>query len=328
MKVLITRAIPRAGLVLLRKHPSLELDINTGDPMTPDQLKKSIKGVDAVISSVLDDVNSEIIETSGKNLKLIAQFAVGVDNVDIKAATKKGIYVSNTPGDLTEAVAEHNIALMMSIGRRIVEADKYTRKGEYKYWNAMNFLGPRFTRKTAGVVGLGGIGEKTAKILKNGFDMKVLYYDVRRNDEAEKNLGVVHAELEDLLATSDFLFLCVPLLPSTEHLIGSRELKKMKPTAYLINTSRGAVVDEDAFCVALRENWIEGAAIDVFEEEPKIYPGLFPLKNVIFTPHIGSATREARIEMSRMAAENVIQVLINKKPPVNLVNVAVKEAHK
>lgn len=217
------------------------------------------------------------------------------------------------------------MALLMAVGRRIVEADKFTRGGEYLYWDPMIFLGPRFTDKTLGIVGFGRIGQHFAKLARNGFNMNILYNDPNRHPDAEKEYGATFAELGDLLGKSDFISLHVPLLPATKHLITDREFRLMKPTAYLINTARGPIIDEDALILALKENWIAGAGIDVYEEEPKIHAGLKELDNVILTPHIGSATREARIEMSRMAAGNVIEVLINGKPPINLVNKDIKE---
>ncbi len=324
MKVLITRKIPRAGLEMLRKHPSIEIDYRQGPPLSHKEMLEAVKDVDAMIAVIPDQINKEIVE-AGKNLKLIAAYSVGFDHIDVVTASEKGVFVSNTPGDLTEAVAEHSMALLMSIGRQIVKADKFVTDGDYKFWDPMIFLGPRFTEKTLGLVGFGRIGQHFAKIAKNGFDMRILYNDVKRHEDAEKDLGAMFVDLDKLFEQSDFVSIHVPLLPSTHHLITSREFKKMKPTAYLINTARGPIIDEDALVLALRENWIEGAAIDVYEEEPKVNPELKVLDNVILTPHIGSATREARIEMARMAAANVIEVLINKKDPINLVNKDVKK---
>lgn len=319
MKVLITREIPRAGIEMLRKHPSIELDYRQGPPLTHEEMLDAVKDVDALIVVIPDQINAEVIE-AGKNLKLIAAYSVGFDHIDVKTASEKKIYVSNTPGDLTEAVAEHAMALLLAIGRQVVKADKFVREGQYKYWDPMIFLGPRFTEKTLGLVGLGRIGGHFAKIAKNGFNMKIIYNDVKRNAELEQELGAMFVDLDHLFEQSDFISIHVPLLPSTKHLITTREIRKMKPTAYLINTSRGPIIDEDALILSLRENWIEGAAIDVYEEEPNMRKELKELDNVVLTPHIGSATREARIEMARMAAANVIEVLINNKEPINLVN--------
>jgi glyoxylate reductase len=319
MKVLITREIPKTAYNILKKHPSLTLDMREDAPLSEEELIEAVKDVDAMIAVIPDKINEKVLNAA-PNLKLVAHYAVGYDNIDLATATKNGIYVSNTPGNLTETVAEFSMALMLAIGKKIVEADQYTRDGYYKYWDPMVFLSATFWGKTIGIVGMGRIGFHLAKIAKHGFNMQVLYHDSQRNDAAEKELGAIYTSLDDLLEKSDFVSLHVPLLPSTRHLISSRELKKMKPTAYLINTSRGPVVEEDALYIALRDKIIEGAAIDVYEKEPQMYAGLHELPNVILTPHIASATREARIQMAKMAAENVVEVLINKRPPLNLVN--------
>lgn len=323
MKVLITRKIPRAGIEILRKH-ALELDYRQGPPLTDAELKEAIKGVDAILPVIPDKITKEVLEAAGDNLKIVAHYAVGYDNIDVEAASELGIYVSNTPGDLTESVAEHSMALMLTVGRKIVQADAFTTAGNYKYWDPMIFLGPVFREKTLGLVGFGRIGQHFARLARGGFNMRVLYNDVQRNEKAEEEIGATFTSLDDLFEMSDVISIHVPLLPSTKHLITSREIKKMKPTAYIINTARGPIIDEDGLVMALEENWIAGAGIDVFEEEPKVHPKLKELENVVLTPHIGSATREARIEMARMAADNIVEVLINKKPPLNQVNKEVK----
>lgn len=319
MKVLITRRIPRAGIKLLEKA-GLQLDYRKGPPLSEKELKDAINGVDAIIPVMPDQITRGVLEAAGPNLKLVAHYAVGYDNIDIKAAAEMGIYVSNTPGDLTEAVAEHSLSLMLAVSRHIVSADRFTRAGNYKYWDPMVFLGSQYNGATIGIIGLGRIGSYLAKLCKNGFNMNILYYDAKKNERAEKEINAVFSPLENLLTKSDFVSIHVPLLPTTKHLIGMHELKQMKPTAFLINTSRGPVIDEDALIIALKEDWIAGAALDVYEEEPSIRQDLKDLDNVILTPHIASATRESRIGMSRMAAENIIEVLVNKKSPINLVN--------
>jgi glyoxylate reductase len=319
MKVLITREIPKTAHTILKKHPSISIVAREGAPLTEAELIEAVKDVDAMIAVIPDKINNKVLEAAPL-LKIVAHYAVGYDNIDLATATRNGIYVTNTPGNLTETVAEFTLGLMLAIGKKLVEADQYTRDGQYKYWDPMVFLSATFWGKTIGIVGMGRIGLHLAKMAKHGFNMQVLYYDNQRNDTAEKELGAIYTSLDDLLEKSDFVSLHVPLLPSTQHLISSRELKKMKPTAFLINTSRGPVVEEDALYVALRDKWIEGAAIDVFEKEPEMYKGLRELSNVILTPHIASATREARIQMAKMAADNIIEVLINKRPPLNLVN--------
>lgn len=319
MKVLITREIPRAGTDLLRSYPELELDIREGAPLKDSELKKAVKGVDAVISVIPDKITKEIMQTAGPSLKLIAQYAVGYDNVDIKNATKLGVYVSNTPGDLTEAIAEHSLALMLAVGRKIVEADNYAREGNYGYWDPMIFLGPRFKGKTLGIIGFGRIGQHFARIAMNGLQMNILYHDLEKND-SEEFKEAEFCDLDTLLENSDVISLNVNLTKDTRYLIGEKEFRKMKPEAILVNTARGSVINEAAMASALKEYRIAGAGLDVFEKEPKIHPDLIQLRNVVLTPHIGSATREARIQMARMAALNVIEVLIHNKPPLNLVN--------
>ena len=323
MKVLIGRKIPRAGINMLRQYPELELDYRQGSPLSPEELTKAASDADAIIAVIPDKITKELIE-GAKNLKIIAAYSVGFDNIDLEAATKKGIYVSNTPGELTDSVAEFAMALMLAVGRQITRADRFVTDGKYDYWDPMIFLGPKFAGKTLGIVGMGRIGYHFAKMCKAAFGMEILYSDVQGNIQADTELEARHVPLEELLGNSDIVSIHVPLLPSTRHMITNHEFKLMKPTAFLINTSRGPVIDEDDLIIALQEDWIAGAGIDVYEEEPKIRKELKELDNVVLTPHIGSATREARIEMARMAAANVIEVLINKKPPIHLVNKGIK----
>jgi glyoxylate reductase len=257
---------------------------------------------------------------SAPRLRIISQYAVGYDNIDVKAATERGIYVTNTPGVLTETVADFTMALMMAIARRVVEADKYIRQGKWKVgWHPLYFLGTDLYGATLGIVGLGRIGSAVARRAK-GFDMKILYYDVVRRENLEKELGAKFVDLDTLLKESDFVTLHVPLTPKTKDLIGERELKLMKPTAYLINTSRGKVVDEKALIKALKEGWIAGAALDVFYQEPTPPDNpLLELDNVVVAPHIASASLETRSRMAEIVAENLIAFKEGKKPPT-LVN--------
>lgn len=318
MKVLITRKIPRVVLDHLSKHTSLQIEMLEGEPLTEEQLIQKVQDVDALLTVIPDQITKTVINAA-PNLKVISTYSVGYDHIDLKAATEKGIPVTNTPGDLTESVAEFTWALILAIAKKIVVSDKYVRSGCFKCWEPLLYMGPRINEKTLGLVGLGSIGCHVARMAK-GFNMNVLYYDIKQNQKAELETGAKYVSLHDLLEKSDFVSIHVPLLPSTQHLIDLNALKKMKPTAYLVNTSRGPVIDEDALAKALEEKWIEGAALDVFEEEPHIYDKLMSLDNVILTPHIASATREARIQMARIAAENIIEVLINNKTPTNLVN--------
>ncbi|PJE73100.1 MAG: D-glycerate dehydrogenase, partial [Candidatus Tagabacteria bacterium CG10_big_fil_rev_8_21_14_0_10_40_13] len=251
--------------------------------------------------------------------KIFANYAVGYDNIDLSAAKEHGKIITNTPGVLTETVAEHTFALMISIARRIAEADKFTREGKYKGWSPMLLLGTDLSKKTLGVIGFGKIGSAVAFHGVKGFGMRVIYYDIKRDENFEHEYDAVFKEtVEEVLKEADFVSIHVPLLDSTRHLINEERLKMMKPSAYLINTSRGPVVDEQALVEVLKNKKIKGAALDVFENEPKLAEGLAELDNVILTPHIASATEETRSKMSEMAAENIIAALSGETPP-NLV---------
>ena len=320
MKVVVTREIPQNGLELLKKQFGEDLTIHPGDPMSDPELKAFVQGADAILCLLTDKITPEVLGSAGSNLKIVANMAVGLDNIDIKSATDKGVVITNTPGVLTEAVGEHALALLMSVARRIVESDKFMRTGKFKHWEPLMFLGPQLSGKTLGIVGLGRIGNYFAKICKTAFDMKIVYYDVQRNDAFENEFSAAYSNLDGVLKVSDFVSIHVPLLPSTHHLISEKELKIMKPTAILINTSRGPVIDEVALVKALKEKWIDGAGLDVFEFEPKLTEGLAELDNVILTPHTASATKEARNEMSRLAAQSIVDVIVNKKTPENIVN--------
>ncbi len=318
-KVYVTRIIPEPGLEILRKYVDVELHESKEWPPKREELIEKVKDKDGLLCLLTDKIDAEVMDAA-PNLKVISTYSVGFDHIDIEAATKRGIYVTHTPGVLTDAVAEFTVGLLLAVTRKIVDADKIVRGGQWdKPWNPFFLTGPELKGKTLGIVGLGRIGRAVAKKVK-GFEMKVIYYDVYRNEKAEKELGVEYADLETLLKTSDFVSLHVPLLKETYHMIGEKELKMMKPTAYLINTARGAVVDTDALVKALKEGWIAGAALDVFEQEPlpPDHP-LTKLDNVILAPHIASATIEARRKMAELAANNLVAVLKGEMPPA-LVN--------
>ncbi|PIZ71976.1 MAG: D-glycerate dehydrogenase, partial [Candidatus Portnoybacteria bacterium CG_4_10_14_0_2_um_filter_44_20] len=283
------------------------------------QLLGKIKGADAVLALLTDKINAEFFDAAGPQLKIVANYAVGYDNIDLPEAKKRGIIVTNTPDVLTESVAEHAIALMFALAHRIVESDQFMRDGKYAGWAPMLFLGNDMAGKTVGLVGLGRIGSTVAKRLKQGFDMKIMYFDVHRNEDLEKEYGLVYADLETVLRKADFVSIHVPLLPATRHLIGEAQLKMMKKGAYLINTSRGPIVDEKALVEVLKNGVIRGAGLDVYEEEPKMAPGLAELDNVVITPHTASATEETRGAMSELAAKNIIEVLEGREAitPIN-----------
>jgi glyoxylate reductase len=320
MKVLLTREILQPGLNILNIYSDrVNVEINS-KPFSKENLLKAVKGVDALVVSTADKVTKEVIDAAGKNLKLIATNSIGYDHIDLSYANKKNIFIGNTPTNLTESVAEQAIALMLAVGRNIPRADTFCRTKNKNQWNVLDFLGTKFAGKTLGIIGLGSVGQHTARIAKYGFNMNILYTDVITQSEASTFLDAQKVSLQDLLENSDVILVSCRLYEDTKHLIGETELKMMKPLAYLINVARGPVINENALVTALKEGWIAGAGLDVFEEEPKITPALKLLNNVVMTPHIGSATLEVRIQMSRMTAENIVDVLINNKPPRYLVN--------
>jgi glyoxylate reductase len=311
-KVYVTRRIPEPAIELLRQH--CEVEINPDDRVLgKSELVEKVRGRDAVLCLLTDTIDDEVFEAAGSQCKLFANYAVGFNNVDVQAATRRGIIVTNTPGVLDNATADLAWALLFSVARRIVEADGYLRSGKFKGWGPMLLLGRDITGKTLGIIGTGRIGTNFAK-KASCFDMKILYNDVKRNINFEEETGGVLVDKETLLREADFISLHVPLLPSTTHLIGEKEFKLMKKTAILINTSRGPVVDEKALVKALIEGEIWGAGLDVFENEPELEPGLEELDNVVIVPHIASATIEARTNMGMIAVRNVINVLAGKEP--------------
>jgi glyoxylate reductase len=312
MKILITRKIPENAIRIL-KESGFEIDYRQGEPLSKKELISSVKDVDAIIAVIPDLIDKEIID-AGNNLKIISCYSVGYDNIDYKYAESKGIITTNTPGHLTESVAEHSAGLMLAVARNIVMADYYVRQGKYKYWDPMIFLGPSLKGKTIGIIGMGRIGQHLAKIANKGFGMKILYSDPIKCS-IEKEFDGEFCNLEYVLNNSDFVSINCLLTESTRHLISENEFKMMKASAFLINTSRGAVVNEIALINALKNKIIAGAGLDVFEDEETVNPEFYKLKNVVLTPHIASATNEARIEMAKIAAENIVDLLIKKIEP-------------
>lgn len=314
-KVYVTRPIPEEGIKLLQEK-GFQVDVNPENQvLSKEELKKAINGYDGLLCLLTDKIDADVLDAAGKQLKIVANYAVGFDNIDTKAAAERKIFITNTPGVLTEAVAEHTFALLMAAAKHIVEADRFVREGKYKQWEPKGFLGPQIWGKTIGIVGLGRIGSFVTQIAHGGYNMEVLYYDVSKNPEFEMRFSAKYTQMSDLLKQSDFVTIHVPLLPETHHLIGAKELGTMKPTAILINTSRGPVIDEVALVEALKAKKIAGAGLDVFEHEPDLTPDLAELPNVVLTPHTASATLEARNAMSRIAAENIITALEGKTPP-------------
>jgi glyoxylate reductase len=316
MKIFITRKIPEPGLEILRKKHEIEMN-QYNRVLTKKEIIKGLKGKEGLLCLLTDPIDKDVIESEQK-LKMIASYAVGYDNIDVKTATKLGIPVSNTPGVLTNATSDMAWALLFSVSRRIVEADKFTREGNFSGWDPMLMHGKDITGKTLGVVGTGRIGTSFA-LKSKGFNMKLLYVDKIRNEKLEKELKARKANLETLLKESDFVSLHVPLIPATHHLIGEKQLKMMKKTAVLINTSRGPIINEKALVKALKNKWIFGAGLDVYEHEPKITKELLKLDNVVLQPHSASATTESRSSMAILAAKNMIDGLEGKIPP-NCVN--------
>ena len=319
MKIFITRKIPEKGLELLKKEHEIEVNPHNR-VLTKKEIINGLKGKDGLLCLLTDNIDAEVIHSEPK-LKMIANYAVGFNNIDIKAAIERGIPVSNTPDVLTNATAEMAWALLFSVSRRIVEADKFSRAGKFEGWAPMLMLGQDLSEKTLGVVGTGRIG--TAFALKSkGFNMKVLYFNRSKNEKLEKELNAKKVELDQLLRESDFVSLHVPLVPSTHHLISKKQLKIMKETAVLINTSRGPVIDENALIKALKEKWIFGAGLDVYENEPIIPEELKKLDNVVLQPHSASATFSSRSGMAVIAAKNMLAGLRGDIPP-NCVNLEV-----
>ncbi|MFY9356080.1 MAG: D-glycerate dehydrogenase [Bacillota bacterium] len=312
-KVLVTRRLPDEALRLL--YDTCEVELNPYDRvMTKDELIEGIRDKEGILCLLTDTITAEVMDAA-VHLKVISNYAVGFDNVDVKAATGRGIVVTNTPGVLTETSADLTWALLMATARRIVEADAFMRNGKYTGWGPMMLLGGDVYGKTLGLVGMGRIGCAVARRAA-GFNMRVLYYDVNRlSEDEEKALNLEYSGFDELLKEADFVSLHVPLLPSTRHLVGARELSLMKPTSYLINTSRGPVVDEKALVEALRSGKIAGAGLDVYENEPEMAPGLPELENVVLLPHIASASVETRTKMGIMAAQNLIAGLRGELPP-------------
>ena len=319
-KVLVTRELPEAALRLLGGH---ELDVHRGEtPWSKSELIARLRDADALVCQLTQRVDAEVL-AAGAKLRVVANVAVGYDNIDLGAATARGIAVTNTPGVLDETTADFTWALILGVARRVVEGDRLARSGEWRGWDLLLLVGADVHGKTLGILGLGRIGRRVAERAR-GFAMRVLYHDaVRAAAEVERELGLEWVETkEELLQQADFVTLHVPLLPETRHFIGRAELSWMKPTAYLINASRGPVVDEAALAEALERKQIAGAALDVFENEPTIHPKLLQQPTVLLAPHIASASVETRTRMAVMAAENVVAVLSGRRP-ANLVNAEV-----
>jgi len=317
-KVLITKRIYPEAVALL--HPHCEVDYEATDAgLATEALLERARGVQAIVSQLTDPLRAEVIAKLDESVRVIANVAVGYDNIDVPAATARGILVTNTPGVLTETTADFAFTLLMATARRIPEAHAFVHSGQWDRWLIDLLVGQDIHHRTLGIFGMGRIGQAMARRAR-GFAMHILYADAAPLDPAiEKELGAQRVTSEELLRESDFVSLHVPLTPETRHLIGAAELALMKPTAILINTARGPVVDEAALVDALRARRIAAAGLDVFEAEPKVHPGLLELDNVVLAPHIASASVATRRRMSEMAVENALAAVQGQRPP-NLLN--------
>jgi glyoxylate reductase len=315
--ILITGNLPTSILNSLRYECDL-IYHSIDEPMNRVDLLRNVTDKDGLLSMITDQIDSDVFDIAPR-LRIVANMGVGYNNIDIRAATRHSILVSNTPGVLTDATADIAFALILAVARRIVEGDKIIREGRFRFWAPFHFLGAEVSAKTLGIIGPGRIGKAVARRAQ-GFNMRILYNGRRRlAPPEEKAIGAEFVDLKTLLNTSDFVSLHVPYSEETKYLINEKALQAMKPSAFLINTSRGPVVDEKALLAALKAKTIAGAGLDVYEHEPALTPGLTDLEQVVLLPHIGSATLETRTRMAAMAAENLLAGLRNEKPP-NLVN--------
>lgn len=314
-QVYITNKIPQLAGDMLAKNGFKVQTNKASRNLTKQELKEIVSEYDALITLVSDKIDEEVLNHAAKKLRVIANYGVGFDNIDIIAAKHRGIIVCNTPGVAQEAVAEHTFMLILACAKKLVEADKYVRGGNYQRWDPLLFLSNQVWGKTIGIIGLGRIGTFVAQIAYNGFRMKILYFDIVQSQDLELLTEAKFASLDQILKEADFVTLHVPLMPKTRHLISKKEFKAMKNTAILINTARGPIVDEEALIWALKEGEISACGLDVYEHEPAISEELRTFDNVIFTPHTASATIECRELMAKIAAQNIIDVFRDKTPP-------------
>ncbi len=314
----MTRRIPTLAEEMLRKA-GYEVTVSSKDGvLTRDELKSALAATpyDAIASLLTDAIDADIIAAMPESVKIIANYAAGFNNIDIQAAHARGIVVSNTPDVLTSTVAEHTVALILAVASRVAEGDRFIREGKFVGWEPMLLLGTDIKGKTFGLVGAGRIGSEVAGIMHNGFGMEVVYSDVKKNEGLEAICDAkFFATHEEVLAQADVVSIHVPLLPTTHHLINTERLSMMKKTALLINTSRGPVVDELALVAALKAGTIRGAALDVFEFEPKVASELLTFPNVVVNPHLASATEETRTKMAELVATNIIETLEGHNAP-------------
>ncbi len=313
-RIVVTRRIPEPALDLLGEAGDVWVSPDDR-PLEVAELHRAVKGADAIVTMLHDRVDAALLAAAGPQLQVVANVAVGYDNVDVAACTERGVRFTNTPGVLTDATADIAFALILMATRRLGEGERLIRTGVPWSFNMFFLLGTSVQGKTLGIVGLGQIGTATARRAR-AFGMDVIYSGRRAADPAlERELGARRVDLDELLATSDVVSLHCPLTDDTRHLIDGARLRQMKPSAYLVNTTRGPVVDEGALAEALRDGVIAGAGLDVFEKEPEVHPALLELENVTLIPHLGSATIETRTQMAVLAARNAIAVLDGVDPP-------------
>ncbi|UZX04047.1 D-glycerate dehydrogenase [Arthrobacter sp. CDRTa11] len=313
-RVVVTGRVPETALEKLRAEH--EVDAWSGpESIGREELLRRVAGADAVVSLLTERIDAELLDAAGPQLKVVANVAVGYDNIDVPACTERGIVATNTPGVLTEATADIALGLILAATRRLGEGERLIRSGQAWKWGMFFLLGSSLQGKTLGVVGMGGIGQATARRAK-AFGMEIVYQSRSEIDPGiAAELGARRVELDELLAISDIVSLHCPYGPATHHLIGAEQLAAMKSSAYLVNTARGPIVDEAALASALRDGQIAGAGLDVFENEPSVHPGLLELENVVLVPHLGSATVETRTAMAMLAADNALAVLCGERPP-------------
>jgi gluconate 2-dehydrogenase len=316
-KILVTREVFDDVLEYLKQH--FEVTDNQADtPMDAETLAKNLADKTGAMTTLVDRVDAKLLSRCPK-LKAVCNIAVGFNNIDLAACSKAGVVATNTPGVLDDSTADFTWALILSTARRVVESDAHVRAGQWKGWYLKQFLGADVHHATLGILGFGRIGRRVARRAL-GFDMTVLYHDTQKADPAaERSCNAAFVSMDDLLARSDILTIHIPYAPSTHHLVGGRELSKMKPGAILIHASRGGVVDDAALVEALRSGRLAGAGLDVFENEPSLNPAFLAMKNVVLTPHIASSSEATRHAMAMLAAQNLVAALTTGKPP-NLLN--------
>jgi glyoxylate reductase len=313
-KIVVTRRIPEPAVELLREAGDVWVSPDDR-PLETQELHDAVKGADIAVTLLHDKVDDAFLDAAGDQLRAVCNVAVGFDNIDVPAATKRGVLITNTPAVLTEATADLAMTLILAVTRRIGEGERLLRRREEWSWHMFMLLGMGLQDKTLGVVGMGAIGQSVARRAK-AFGMEIVYSDARQaSEEVERELGAKRVELEELLRTADVVTVHAPLMDETRHLIDSETLGLMKETAYLVNSARGPIIDEAALVDALQAGKIAGAGLDVFENEPDVHPGLLELDNVVILPHLGSATIETRTAMGVLAAKNAIAVLNGDQPP-------------